>query len=75
MFEKTNPVLLNEFISGLNEAASAAGVMIHHHQDLRWNFIRKILEETKDATVKLAVNPLTAPKVEKFQKKTQILVP
>lgn len=74
MFKKTTPQLLNDFISGLNEMAGAAGVMIHHHQDLRWHFIRQILEETKNATVKLAVNPLTAPKIEKFQKKTQIVV-
>ncbi len=63
MVEKNNAQLLNEFISGLNEAAGAAGVMIHHYQDLRWHFIRQILEETKNATVKLAVNPLTAPKM------------
>lgn len=72
--KKTTPQLLNEFLEGLNEMAGAAGVMIHHHQDLRWEFIRKILEETKDAIVKLAVNPMTAPKTEKFQKKTQIIV-
>lgn len=72
--KKTTPQLLNEFIAGLNEAAGASGVMIHHHQDLRWEFIRKILEETKDAVVKLAVNPLTAPKLTKHVKKTQIVV-
>lgn len=72
--KKTTPQLLNEFIQGLNEMSGASGVMIHHHQDLRWEFIRKILEETKDAVVKLAVNPMTAPKTEKFQKKTQVSV-
>lgn len=72
--KKTTPMLLNDFISGLNEMAGAAGVMIHHHQDLRWHFIRQILEETKAATVKLAVNPLTAPKAIKYQKKTQVMV-
>jgi hypothetical protein len=72
---KTTPQLLTEFMEGLNEMIGASGVMIHHHQDLRWEFIRKILEETKDATTKYAVNKITAPKVEKFQKKTQILMP
>lgn len=71
---KGNAVLLNEFLEGLNEMAAAAGVMIHHHQDLRWHFIRQILEETKNATVKLAVNPLTAPKVIMHEKKTQVVV-
>lgn len=64
MKEKTNAQLLTDFISGLNEMIGACGVMIHHHQDLRWHFMRQILEETKNATVKLAVNPLTAPKVK-----------
>lgn len=73
MIPKTTPQLLTEFIEGLNEAAGAASVMMHHHQDMRWHFIRTILEETKNATVKLAVNPLTAPKVNLRQKKSQIL--
>jgi hypothetical protein len=72
---KTAPQLLTEFIDGLNSMISSAGVMIHHHQDLRWEFIRKILEETKDATVKTIVNPMTAPKRERFVPKTQILLP
>ncbi len=74
MTHKTTQQLLTDFIEGLNEMSGASGVMIHHHQDLRWHFIRKILEETKDACVKLAVNPLTAPKVTKYEKKTQILI-
>lgn len=72
--KKSNPQLLKEFIEGLNEACGAAGVMIHHHHDLRWHFMRQILEETKNATVQLAVNPLTAPKINKHEKKTQILM-
>lgn len=75
MTKKTTPQLLTDFIEGLNEAIGAAGVMIHHHQDLRWHFIRQILEETKNATVKLAVNPITAPKMNFKDKKTQILMP
>lgn len=72
MIKKSTPQLLTEFIEGLNEMAGASGVMIHHHQDLRWHFIRQILEETKEATMKFAVNPMTAPKVEMFQKKTMV---
>jgi len=72
--KKSNATLLNEFIEGLNEMAGAAGVMIHHHQDLRWHFIRQIIEETKEATVRLAVDPLTARKNVKFEKKTQVMV-
>lgn len=72
--KRTNAQLLNDFIAGLNEMAGAAGVMIHHHQDLRWEFIRKILEEVKDATVKVAVNPLTAPQITRHEKKTQVVV-
>lgn len=72
--KKNNAVLLNEFLEGLNEMAAAAGVMIHHHQDLRWHFIRQILEETKNATVKLAVNPMMAPKIIMHEKKTQVVV-
>lgn len=75
MINKTTPQLLSDFVEGLNEMAGAAGVMIHHHQDLRWHFIRQIIEETKNVTIKLAVNPLTAPKVMKHEKKAQILLP
>ncbi len=74
MIQKTTPQLLTDFIEGLNECIGACGVMIHHHQDLRWHFMRQILEETKNATVQLAVNPLTAPKMNKHQKKTQVLM-
>lgn len=72
---KTTPQLLSDFVEGLNEMIGASGVMIHHHQDLRWHFMRQILEETKNAVVKIAVNPLTAPKLTKHEKKTQILLP
>lgn len=72
---KTVPALLTEFMEGLNEAIGACGVMMHHQQDMRWHFIRKILEETKDTCVKLAVNPMTAPKTVKHEKKTQVLLP
>lgn len=75
MTKKTSTQLLTEFIEGLNEAIGASGVMLHHHQDLRWNFVRKILEETKDACVKVAVNPLTAPKIRKQKKKSRIFLP
>lgn len=71
---KSETQLLSEFVEGLNEMAGAAGVMIHHHQDLRWHFIRTILEETREATVKSVVNPLTAPRIERFTKKTQVVV-
>lgn len=74
MTKKTNEQLLKEFIEGLNEMAGAAGVMIHHHQDLRWHFIRQIIEETKEATVKYAVNRITAPKIKMNEKKTQVSV-
>jgi hypothetical protein len=52
----------------------AASIIIHHHQDMRWYFVRKILEEVQDATVKQCVNPLTAAKVTKYEKKTQVMV-
>ena len=73
--KKTTPQLLTDFIEGLNEMIGASGVMIHHHQDLRWHIIREQLEFVKNAIVKLAVNPMTAPKVTKHEKKTQILLP
>ena len=75
MIKKTTPQLLTDFVQGLNEMIGAAGVMIHHHQDLRWHIIRENLEFTKNAVVKLAVNPLTAPQVTRHEKKTQILLP
>lgn len=73
--KKTTPQLLTDFIEGLNEMIGASGVMIHHHQDLRWHIIRENLEFVKNAVVKMAVNPMTAPKQTKFEKKTQILLP
>lgn len=74
MMQKTTAQLLIEFMEGLNEMAGASGVMIHHHQDLRWHFLRQILEETKKAVEKLAINPMTASKITKFEKKVQIMV-
>ncbi len=62
--KKTTPQLLTDFIEGLNEMIGSSGVMIHHHQDLRWHIIRENLEFVKNAVVKMAVNPLTAPKVK-----------
>lgn len=73
--KKTTTQLLTEFIEGLNEMIGSSGVMIHHHQDLRWHVIRENLEFVKNVVVKLAVNPMTAPKTEKFEKQTQILLP
>jgi len=75
MMQKNIPQLLTDFIVGLDEMIGAAGVMIHHHQDLRWHFVRQILEEVKNATIKLAINPLTASKVVPYEKKIQILLP
>lgn len=72
---KNTPQLLTDFISGLNEAIGGASVMIHHHQDLRWSFIRDILETAKDRCIRYAVNPMTAPKITKHEKKSQILLP
>ena len=56
---KTKPQLLTEFMTGLNEMESAASCIIHQHQDLRWGFIRKIIEEIKDRVTQEAVAPLT----------------
>ncbi len=72
--QKTTPQLLNDLLQSLNEMTGAASIIIHHHQDMRWYFIRKILEEVQDATVKQCVNPLTAPKVTKYERKTQVVI-
>lgn len=74
MTSKTTPQLLNDLLDGLNQMIGAASIIIHHHQDMRWYFVRKILEEVQDATVKQCVNPLTAAKVTKVEKKTQVMV-
>ena len=75
MTPKTKPQLLTDFVGGLNEMIGASAVMIHHHQDLRWHIIRENLEFVKNAIVRMAVNPITAPQVTKHEKKTQILLP
>ena len=75
MTQKTTAQLLNDLLDGLNMMTGAASVIIHQHQDMRWYFIRKILEEVHDATVKQCVNPLTAPVVTRHEKKTSILMP
>ena len=75
MTPKTKPQLLTDFVEGLNEMIGASAVMIHHHQDLRWHIIRESLEFVKNAIVRMAVNPITAPQVTKHEKKTQILLP
>lgn len=72
---KTTPQLLKDFIEGLQEMIGASGVMIHQHQDLRWHGMRESLEKVKMIAERFAVNPLTATKVTKFEKKTQILLP
>lgn len=75
MTRKTRAQLLTDFMSGINEAESAAGTIIHHHQDMRWHFIRKILEEVKDVTVRVMINPITETKITKYEKKTQLVMP
>ncbi len=72
--QKTTPQLLNDLLDGINQMTGAASTIIHHHQDMRWYFIRKILEEVQDNIVKQCVNPLTAAKVTKYEKKTQVVV-
>ena len=73
--KKNTPQLLKDFIEGLNEMIGASGVMIHHHQDLRWHPLRESLEKVKMIAERFAINPLTATKVTKFEKKSQILLP
>lgn len=73
--KKSHTQLITEFVEGLNEAIGAAGGMIHYHQDLRWDFVRKILEETKDKCIRFSVNPMTAPQITRAEKKSQILLP
>lgn len=73
--KKNTPQLLKDFIEGLQEMIGASSVMIHHHQDLRWHGIREPLEKVKMITERFAVNPLTATKVTKHEKKSQILLP
>ena len=76
MTRKTKPQLLTDFMAGLNEATSAAGVILHQHQDMRWAFIRKILEEVIDRCVKMVINPLTAARPTAVKKRpTQVLMP
>lgn len=75
MTEKTVPQLLNDLLDGLNQMTGAASVIIHQHQDMRWHFIRQILEEVQDAITRQCINPLTAPKVTRHEKKTSILMP
>lgn len=75
MTQKTTPQLLNDLMSGLNQMIGASSVIIHQHQDMRWHFVRKILEEVQDAVTRQCINPLTKPKVTKYEKKTSILMP
>ncbi len=73
--KKNTPQLLKDFIEGLGEMIGASGVMIHQHQDLRWHTLRDSLEKVKNVVEKFAVNPLTAAKSTKYEKKSQILMP
>ncbi len=73
--KQTTPQLLKDFIEGLQEMIGASSVMIHHHQDLRWHGMRESLEKVKMIAERFAINPLTATKVTKFEKKSQILLP
>lgn len=73
--KKNTPQLLKDFIEGLQEMIGASSVMIHHHQDLRWHRMRESLENVKNLVERFAINPMTATKVTKYEKKTQILLP
>jgi len=73
--KKNTPQLLKDFIEGLQEMIGASSVMIHHHQDLRWHGMRESLEEVKMIAERFAINPLTAGKVTRYEKKSQILMP
>ena len=73
--KKTTLQLLKDFIEGMQEMIGASSVMIHHHQDLRWHSLRESLEKVKSAVERFAINPITATKVTKHEKKSQILLP
>lgn len=75
MTQRTKPQLLNDLLDGINQMTGAASIIIHQHQDMRWYFIRKILEEVQDKIVKQCVDPITATKITKYEKKTQVLMP
>lgn len=69
MEKRTFPLVLGQFLEGINQASGAARHMIHHHQDTRWFPICGILETIHRITVAQVVDPLLKPK-PKLQQST-----
>ena len=65
----TRPVelVLGQFLEGMNQAAGAAGAMIHCHQDSRWFKVRAVLEFVKKVIVGECVDSMlkSSPPAEK----------
>lgn len=66
MKKKTAPVLLTEFIEGMNQAEGAAGQLIHHFRNPGWITIRDHLSRIKDRCVGLAVKGTQGSSDAKF---------
>lgn len=57
--EKSQPLLLNEFIMALTNAIGSAGQLIHLHRDMRFAVIRDTLELVKDKSTEIATSSFT----------------
>lgn len=50
----SQPLLLNQLIEALNQAAGGASQLIHGMQDPRWMVIRDSVELTKEGVLEIA---------------------
>lgn len=55
---RTAPIVLGQFLEGINQASGAARHMIHHHQDSRFFPLVGILEAVHRMIVAEVVDPM-----------------
>lgn len=65
---KTKEIILGQILEGLNQAAGAAGLLIHHQQNTYWMGLRGLLEAVKGQIVSYSVEPLLKPKPPEIAK-------
>lgn len=73
MTERTTPIILGQFLEGINESAGAARHLLHHQQRSNWFHVVSILEAVHRMIVAEVVDPLLTPVPKPYKKKKTII--
>lgn len=61
-------IVLGQLLEGLNQSSGAAGLLIHHQQNVNWMKTRAILEAVKRMVIAYSVEPMLKPKEKEKDK-------